>query len=856
MKKHNFLPIVSFAVTSIILLIIFVVYKYAPFGKNSFASADAIIQYVDFFEYYKDVLVGKNSIIYTFTTGLGQTNIANFHYYLASPINLLIFFFDKNDIFTFYNVVSIIKLSLCSFVMSFYLSKRFNNIVKPHYITILSMCYAFMTYNMQSLRNIMYLDGIYMLPFISYSLYLLVKKNNVFWLSITIGLSILFNWYSAGINCLLTIFIFIVELSLYVVDNSFDLKEIIKKSLLYAYAMITGLMMSLVIFLPTILSLRQGRGGRFEIDMLTNTFNNINFVKQILNYSIGTESNPYFASIFAGMIVMLLIIGLLLSKINIKKRIIYISVLVFIFLIFHWQILSFAFCLFKAVSSYHFRYAYVGSFLFIYLSSFFLLDSKLLSENKNKLLVIAIVYSLLLVLFNNIFHMIDSIYMYFDVLFLIATSILLWLDNKDSIRTINVFSILLVIVVGAELIFNFVIIAVNRYSGNFVDYYNDYYSEYKKQIDYIIDKDDDEYRISETSYRDEGGNNIYACYNDSMALNYKGITQYTSSAEKLSMDLLKYMGYRAANLDIMTIANTSILPVDSLLGVKYIVSGRDIKGLTELTDYPITLNRKVYQNSFSFPMAFKMNGIYSDMSEPFFKASFINDANSFEYVNSLYKEIFKINDIVFKPLNFEKKIIDNKNLVYDIDTKDIKGPIYCSLPCNDKDSLHIDVNGKYMTDYACLTSPFVFDIPHDDDKAYIELKSNSDLLDVKEYFYYVDLDVLNEVSKIANNNKPSNINVSNGKVFLDVNSIGENDLFLSIPRSNGWEATVNGVPTYIYKICGGLMGIELYNGDNHVELIYKMPGQDLGILLSIIGIILLFMPKILNQYICRKMKQY
>ena len=583
--------------------------------------------------------------------------------------------------------------------------------------------------------------------------------------------------------------------------------------------------------------------------MLSNTIKNVDFIRQVLNYSIGTESNPYFASVFAGMIILLSIIGLLISKIKINKKVVYISILVIVFLLFHWQILSFVFCLFKAVSSYHFRYAYIGSFLLIYLASFFLLDNKLLYDNKIKLIVVSVIYSLLIFILNNIYHYIDNSYLYCNMFFIIGIAIVLCLDNKYNLKSINVFSLLLVILVGIELTYNFVLIAVNRYTGNYYDYYNNYYTEYNKQIEYIKNNDIDEYRISQTSYRDEAGCNIYACYNDSMVLNYKGIAQYTSGSEKLSMDLLKYMGYRSANLDIMTIANTSLLPVDSLLGVKYVVSGREIKGLTELSDYPITLNRKIYQNEYSFPMAFQMNGTYSDMSEPFFKASFINDANSFEYVNSLFKEIFKTDELVFKALNFEKKIVNNTNIVYDIDTNNIGGPIYCSLPCNAKDGLQIDVNGKYNSTYASLTSAFVIDIPLDGNKAYIELKSNSDLMDMREYFYYADLDVLAKLSAMANDNKASNLNISNGKVSLDISSSGENDLFLSIPRSNGWEATVNGVPAYIYKVCGGLMGIELYNGENHVELVYKMPGGDIGLLLTIIGILLVIAPIIVKNII-------
>lgn len=58
---------------------------------------DGNIQYLDFFSYFKDVLSGENSLIYTFSKTLGGSNIAVFSYYLASPFNLLIIFLKKQN---------------------------------------------------------------------------------------------------------------------------------------------------------------------------------------------------------------------------------------------------------------------------------------------------------------------------------------------------------------------------------------------------------------------------------------------------------------------------------------------------------------------------------------------------------------------------------------------------------------------------------------------------------------------------------------------------------------------------------------------------------------------------------------
>ena len=87
--------IICFMIVELIMLISYKLYNYAPFGNNSLACMDATIQYLDFFAYLKDVLNGENSIAYTFGKTLGGNNIAVFTYYLSSPLNLLVLFFNE-----------------------------------------------------------------------------------------------------------------------------------------------------------------------------------------------------------------------------------------------------------------------------------------------------------------------------------------------------------------------------------------------------------------------------------------------------------------------------------------------------------------------------------------------------------------------------------------------------------------------------------------------------------------------------------------------------------------------------------------------------------------------------------------
>ena len=82
-------------ITFTILIILFAIKGLAPFGDRSLVVMDGDIQYLDFFSYYKDVLIGNNSIGYSFGKTLGGSNIAVFSYYLSSPFNLLLIFFGN-----------------------------------------------------------------------------------------------------------------------------------------------------------------------------------------------------------------------------------------------------------------------------------------------------------------------------------------------------------------------------------------------------------------------------------------------------------------------------------------------------------------------------------------------------------------------------------------------------------------------------------------------------------------------------------------------------------------------------------------------------------------------------------------
>jgi uncharacterized membrane protein YfhO len=71
-----------------------------------------------------------------------------------------------------------------------------------------------------------------------------------------------------------------------------------------------------------------------------------------------------------------------------------------------------------------------------------------------------------------------------------------------------------------------------------------------------------------------------------------------------------------------------------------------------------------------------------------------------------------------------------------------------------------------------------------------------------------------------------------------VTSHGDGLLFLSIPYSTGWSATVDGVPAPVMRANVAFSGIAITGGTHLIELHYATPGLRTGILISLIALLL------------------
>lgn len=818
--------LMSVILTGAILLIVLLAGGYAPFGDRSLAVMDAKIQYLDFFSFLKDVFEGKNNIFYSFSKMLGGSYFPVFSYYLASPFNILVLFFKKENFIVLFHLLIVIKIIMSAITFSIFLYYRFKGRLGCFISMLLSAGFALSQYNLAQASNLMWLDGVYLLPLILLGVYRVVQKNKGTLLTITVTVSLLFNWYTGCINCLFSALWLIYELLL---SKRTKIIDVFKFSTKYACSMFLGILMSSFLFLPTVISLMSGRGNANWEILSANMIGNP--LSILTNYKLGGVSDAYSVSFYVGSLAILgFVMFLFSSKIGMRIKVITIGFSVVGVLMYYWMPVYFLFSLLKSVTSYWSRYSYLGCFFILFVSAFYFA-----TETKEKFEITLIASTVFIIIAKLVACKFvgsevdeESIITF---LFIFVIAVLIYARRKLQITNVKkVFSILLVMVSALDLLLNTHLVFA-QYSDENGYKYADYVEKEKRNAINIQNYDNGEYRISDLYPRGvDEETNLRANYNEAAAFGYWSLSSYDSSPNDIQRLFLDRLGYRI-NGENMCIINTSILPVDSLLGVKYILSDYKINGLQEVEEIPIVNNKKVYVNKYALPMAFIYNK--SNYSETNTRLS------PFEYINNLYSQISGSEEEIFKKVNFQKSI-DNSSVNFKLEIPTDKNlAVYGNIVWNYENYGKLYINNEFITNYSQWLSPSVFYIGNQTtSETTVRFDTQYSNDGIKEaQFYYVDLDLLDEITNNISSRAVDKVTIKNGMISCVTEGKKGQYLFLSVPYDKGWEIKLNGknIKPELFGQC--LITIPLTEGKNQIEMKYHVSGLNLGILLTVIGVV-------------------
>ncbi|MFR8261124.1 MAG: YfhO family protein [Frisingicoccus sp.] len=869
MKSKNYTKYILWGFAAAVLSMLAVIVCFwklgvYPFGEYSVLTNDCYIQYIDFFRYLKEVMNGSAHIGYSFSKSLGGSLVALFGYYLSSPFNLLLYFFDINELETFILIITILKVGLCGFTFSLFISHRLENL-KPVFVVIVSLAYAFTQYNVGQLSNISWLDGVYMLPIILWGIWRYVSEKKKGMLYVSIGLSIVFNWYTGYMNCLFAVIYFLYEQIRWNYKyQQLMLKKIVKQFFCFCGIELLGVMLSCAFFIPVVFGQSSGRSILDEgiFSFATNgSLLNIYRGFMIGTPNMGMTVSDSTITLFCGVLLLISAGYYFFSKSikNFDKICTSVLVAVMIFSEF-FKPLENIWCGFKFPAAFKFRFAYIVIFVIIFIAAqsleqFDKIDSKIFCK-------IAGINIIIFLIFDFICPF-DSIVLWIQIGLLLFYGIAVFIGLSDGKYRRICFGLIMV-VFYSEILANSYWVTSEVYRKPAGEYAA-YAEEQEKLVASIRTYDETSfYRMEQNKNRDkrEYDNSFFA--NESLAYGYSGIQQYSSSYDKKTSDFIASMGYCKGIFP--TFYHEPILTSDSLLGVRYVMSSKAYYGLEHVSNMQEHNGKSVYFNPYALSLGFLVNenALEPIVSGDQFDIRTILEDNPFEFQNKVYSAILGEDVRLYEPVGAEYVYDETtEKAVYTINSVGNENMIY-GYTRSTIDGIPMDINGEYSCYYRSAWANmgiYQIGIASEENQVIFNVKGLGEEVRRKSLqaqreiaegirddensepwidsvFYMLNMDTFERViSKLQEQSYQPQV-FEDGYVKGTYNAKTDGWLMLTIPNDENWKVIVNGIEVQVKDGVNTFMTVPVKTGENQIELIYHVKGISLGIVVSSLSIII------------------
>lgn len=747
-----------------------------PFGNNSFLADDLKYQYIDFFAWFRRVLLGEANLRYSFSQGLGMNTWGLYSYYLASPFNLLCVLFPQDKLTFFVFVITALKLGCIHISSAWYVKKRFD-LPKPAAF-LLSLSFTFCSWTISNLRNPLWIDCLILLPICAYGCHELIRKRRMIRLVIATALNVIFCWYTAYISILFLCIFVLVEFVDYVAEAGFSWKLMLDRALRFAGAMMLGLLLSAWTFLPTILAM--AKGG--PVQALSSLFKT-NPKSLIRGFIPGMWANdgitPQF---YCGVIMMLLAVSLLFNrKVSVKTRA---ATLVATTILIASSVLSpleYIWCGMRVPNGFYSRTAFLLSFLTMWAAGYAL--QMLKSRPKlRKAYRPAVVLPLLAL-----------------------TAVELFGNAHDMWNQL--------------------------YAGYSEDGNSAYVATTTNTIAAIQEQDSVPfYRIDRTTTRADS-----AALNEGLALGYNQLSSYSSANNPQAIALLNSLGYSSVG-EFSTRYAEPILAVDTLLGVKYAIPENVPAGYVLAKTYQADSTSAVYENPYALSIGVaassdiknstlksenpfeKQNDLYSKILGREVELYTKIEATSTENSDSLkqWSVTVPASSIGYLYINKHATAGSYWPVTLTIDQRTIKNEAW-----------RFDNNIRQIADASDAPSQHTVSIGVAE--GYTDMPQDNEPV-----FYALNLEVFEQIINELKTSEFIPTVFEDGRIEGEYTAKDDGNLLLSVPYDEGWNVTVNGTTAELTPAADkGLSSLNMQKGANRIVMTYKTPGALAGLVASL-----------------------
>lgn len=842
---------------AVCISIIYIIYKVFPFGDSTVMRMDLYHQYGPLFAELYDRVVHHQSFIYSWTSGGGSSFLGNYFNYLSSPLSVIIFFFDKENISFAISFLVSVKCIFSACTFTYYLKK---SQLKHSYMTaVFGVFYAFSAYFLAYYWNVMWLDGMILLPLIALGIENIINKGSGKLYILSLVLLFVSSYYMGFMCCIFAVLYFIAY---YLISNNvnavispektfekkYSLKALynnkfINRGIKFAVFSIISAMLCAVTLIPTFIILRSCSATS---DTFPSTFESyFNIFDFITSHLAGLETtirssgDDVLPNVYSGMLAAILLPLFIVNKnIKLREKAVYIVLMLIFLFSFDNNCLNFIWHAFHFPNDLPFRFSYMYSFVLLIVG--YKAVSKIKSLEIRDITFVGILWVFFIILAQKMSttKMMETT-IYTSIAFVIIWTGYLCLVRNGKADKLIASALAVLICFSEVLIADTQAILITQSNSS----YKENYAAYTEAIDKI--KADDEGFFRQELCRLE--TRMDPCY-----FGYSGMSTFSSMAYEDYSQLQYSLGMFGNRINSYTY-NTQTPVYNMMFNIKYLLqTDVSIAPSENLYDYKFTTSdgkTNVYESKYFLPVSFAVNentelwdtteGNPFDVQKDFFELAtgFSGVFKEVKYLDTKYDNVS--GDKISKNGTywFSKYDADSSYAYADITITPVKnGNIY--LYVNSPDISSIDISSTKLGSHTQnIDEPYILDCGYYEAGEELKLSIDCGSADVEECYadifaYTVDDEVLKTGYDRLNQNA-LNVTKHSDTGIEGTISVSENSyLYSSIPYDEGWSIYIDGEKADTFKIGTAMLGASIKQGEHTVEYRYSPRGLKYGIIIS------------------------
>ena len=839
-----FYVLLSFIAPVAIMLYGFYKQGVHPFGTNQMLVVDLWHQYYPFFRVLREKLLTGGSLLYSWQNGMGTNFISLISYYAASPLNWISVFFDDNHVRDALTYILLAKIGFCgAFFCCFlrYTFKRCDLSLVPF-----SAMYALCAYVLGYYWNVMWFDTIAIFPLVMLGVVAICRERKWKLYTVALALAMISNYYIGYFVCIFTVFMFFAS----VIIEGKGIKDFFVKFWLILRSSVLGVGIGAFMLLPAFYALQLTYSVNNVFPTTMSWYNKWpELFANLLSYSEPTTRDGL-PNIATGMLALALLgVFVFSAGIKIREKIAAVFMLSLLIVSMNMNILNYIWHGFHVANQLPYRFSFMFSFVLATAAfrAYDVIASKGVKIYQLILLVPVPAAVFFCCWFKNrdnfeFTQAIKSSLIITGAYILIFVAARVFPFKNPKVRTAAL-NVCIAAAVLTELTSN-ALLGTATVGTSSYDQYLTKEGEAHDLLRQISAHEDSLF------YRAEM-NTTYTL-NDSAAYGYRGVSQFSSSANVSVTRLFRRLGLYSSEAGNRFYYRTAGPVVNDLLGIKYLISKNGMLNSEEAhLEYRYSSGDVyAYENTKPLAIGFMMDKAILEMPDE-------DSINPFEYQNKLLRLATGVDYSTFYAQPVEMVSYDNIEV-----TKNGYGNYSFAIPDPNKignaDYSFAGVANSYLygyltnggindatvtcgditVDYSVSVNdyPIVFSLGNGQTgtSAHVNLHTNKDSKTgtYKLMVYALDEEKWAETYDLLADEQIQLKTFSDTKITGSIRAKKDGVLYFSIPYEKGWRVWCDGKEVETFKVLSSMLGAEIPEGDHELRLEYTPEGFALGCAVS------------------------